>query len=126
MLHTQITHESIAKLMDIFYTKVRYHENLGPIFNAKITESDECWEAHKEHIGRFWRQMLLGEMVFDGQPLKKHLELPPFPREFFNDWLKLFEDSLHKVYEPAIAQDILARAMGIAQRVQMMIYEMPH
>ena len=53
MLHTQITHESIAKLMDIFYTKVRYHENLGPIFNAKITESDECWEAHKEHIGRF-------------------------------------------------------------------------
>lgn len=123
-LENQITKENIMKLMDIFYTKIRKDEHLADIFNAKVGYEDEQWEHHKEKIGRFWRQMLLGEDVFEGQPLKKHLDLPHFPREFFEIWLKLFDDSLKMVYEKEVAQDILMRAQMIAQRFQVAIYDM--
>lgn len=124
--YNTITHQSIKELMDIFYAKVRNDENLGPIFKAQIGDEDSRWETHKEHIGKFWKQMLLGEMGFEGQPMKKHLELPPFPRERFNDWLTLFEDSLNKVHTKEVAQEILLKAKAIAQRFQQMLYEVPH
>lgn len=123
--HNTITHKSIKELMDIFYAKVRHNENLGPIFKAQIGNEDSRWEAHKEHIGKFWQQMLLGEMSFDGQPMKKHLELPPFPRERFGDWLTLFEDSLNQVHTKEVAQEILSKAQAIAQKFQQMLYEVP-
>ncbi|MGI0438917.1 group III truncated hemoglobin [Helicobacter himalayensis] len=123
---SEITHDSIAKLMDIFYEKVRKDANLAPIFNAKIGESDSKWQHHKKHIGNFWKQMLLGESTFNGQPLKKHLELPPFPRERFDDWLALFEESLHQVYDEPTSAHILEVVRGIAGRFQMMIYDMPY
>ncbi|WP_104696793.1 MULTISPECIES: group III truncated hemoglobin [unclassified Helicobacter] len=123
-LEKQITQENIARLMDIFYTKIRKNEHLADIFNSKIGYEDEQWEHHKEKIGRFWRQMLLGENVFEGQPLKKHLDLPPFPREFFGVWLELFEESLKMIYEEEVAQEFLIRAQMIAQRFQVAIYDM--
>lgn len=77
-----INQESIAKLMEIFYEKVRKDKDLGPIFNNAIGTSDEEWKEHKAKIGNFWAGMLLGEGDYNGQPLKKHLDLPPFPQEF--------------------------------------------
>lgn len=43
-----INQESIAKLMEIFYEKVRKDKDLGPIFNNAIGTSDEEWKEHKE------------------------------------------------------------------------------
>lgn len=123
-LEKEINQENIAKLMDIFYAKVRKDPQLSTVFIPAVGEDNESWEKHKEKIGRFWRQMLLGEPVFDGQPLKKHLELPPFPREFFATWLQLFEDSLKMIYEENVALSILMRAQMIAQRFQVAIYDM--
>lgn len=119
-----INHENIQKLMDVFYAKVRKDPQLSTVFLPAVGEDNESWEKHKEKIGRFWRQMLLGEPVFDGQPLKKHIELPPFPREFFATWLNLFSASLHQIYEPEVAEAILHKATMIAQRFQVAIYEM--
>ncbi|CAM2897850.1 group III truncated hemoglobin [Helicobacter burdigaliensis] len=123
-MHTTITKESIKELMDIFYAKIRMDKSgVGDIFNKKIGTSDAEWEAHKEKIGNFWQGMLLGEGDYSGQPLKAHLDLPPFPREFFATWLGLFEESLLKVYTQEIALSILQRAQMIANRFQYMLYE---
>ena len=70
--------------------------------------------------------MLLGSGDYFGQPMRTHLELPPFPREFFNTWLGLFEESLNKVFEENIVNIILDRARMIANRFQYMLYESRH
>lgn len=120
--------ESIHKLMDVFYSKVRADKNgLGDVFNNKIGTSDEEWNNHKLKIASFWEGMLLGSGDYNGQPLKAHLDLPPFPRELFNVWLGLFKESLESVYEKweDIAL-ILERAQMIAKRFQHMLYDNPH
>lgn len=128
MAFSQINEDSIALLMDIFYGKIRADkQGLGDIFNNTIGRDDEKWKAHKAKIARFWESMLLGASNYSGQPMKAHLDLPPFPREFFNIWLGLFEESLKEVYDNQTCIDtILARAFGIAQRFQFMLYESGH
>ena len=123
---SQITPENIQKLMDLFYGKIRNHRELGEIFNRAIGTSDEEWEKHKKKIGNFWMGMRLGEGNYQGNPMKAHLELPPFPRELFSTWLGLFEESLNKIFSQNDAQIILQKAQIIAQRFQYMLYEVKH
>lgn len=123
---SQITPENIQKLMDLFYGKIRYHRELGEIFNNAIGTSDEEWEAHKKKIGNFWLGMLLGEGDYQGNPMKAHIELPPFPRELFSTWLALFEECLNKIFDQKDTQFILQKAQMIAQRFQYMLYEVKH
>lgn len=126
-MFTQITEESIDKLMDIFYTKVRMDKRgLGEVFIKAIGEQDDVWVKHKAKIARFWKSMLLNIPGYEGQPLKTHLDLPPFPRELFSVWLGLFEESLAQVYAPEPAALILERARMIAGRFQTMLYDYGH
>lgn len=115
--------ESIAELMEIFYEKIRRDKDLGDIFNTAIGTSEEEWDAHKKKIGNFWAGMLLGEGDYNGQPLKKHLELPPFPQEFFDVWLGLFEKSLDSLYNEEMKEVILQRANMIASHFKNMLYK---
>lgn len=125
MKFEEINVDSIHRLMDVFYAKVRLDKNgLGDIFNSKIGTSDELWDAHKLKIANFWQGMLLNIGDYNGQPLKAHLDLPPFPRELFNVWLGLFEESLGIVYEKEEHIIlILQRAESIASRFQYMLYD---
>ncbi|EPZ0226697.1 truncated hemoglobin Ctb, partial [Campylobacter coli] len=54
MKYETINQESIAKLMELFYDKIRKDKDLGPIFNNAIGTSDEAWKEHKAKIGNFW------------------------------------------------------------------------
>ncbi len=126
MKYDHINQEGINKLMDIFYAKVRKDSHLGPIFNGKIGDDDAHWEEHKKKIASFWAGMFLDDSSYHGAPLKAHLDLPPFPREFFGIWLELFSESCFSVFEQAPAQMILERAQSIAKRFQTMLYEFPH
>ena len=123
---SQITQEKIQKLMDVFYARIRVHKELGEIFNRAIGTSDEQWEAHKKKIGNFWMGMLLGEGDYQGNPMKAHIELPPFPRELFSAWLGLFEECLHQIFDQKDTDFILQKAQVIAQRFQYMLYEVRH
>ncbi|MDD6054929.1 MAG: group III truncated hemoglobin [Helicobacter sp.] len=119
--------DGINTLMDIFYAKIRVDKSgLGEVFNNAIGVSDEVWEAHKKKIANFWQGMLLGLGDYSGQPLKVHLELPPFPREFFEIWLELFDNSLRQVFCESVALEILQKAQMIAKRFSIMIYDLPH
>lgn len=122
-----ICKEGIDRLMDIFYAKIRVDKNgVGEIFNNAVGVSDEEWNRHKRKIANFWQGMLLGEGDYSGAPLKAHLDLPSFPREYFKIWLDLFDESLKQVFSDAIASEILQRAQMIAQRFQFMLYESKH
>ena len=122
-LYEQICDEGIDLLMDIFYAKIRADKNgVGDIFNNKIGTSDEKWEVHKKKIGEFWRGMLLGTGSFQGNPMKAHMELPRFPKEYFDIWLGLFEESLNQVFDPEPANAVLQRARAISMGFQSVLY----
>lgn len=124
MKHNEINMDGINALMEIFYEKIRADKSgLGEIFNARIGTDEPSWDKHKAKIASFWQGMLLGSGDYNGQPMKAHLELPPFKRKLFGAWLGLFEESLNIVFEPQIAEDILNKARGIAQRFEYMIFE---
>ena len=124
MKYDEINMDAINALMEIFYEKIRADKNgLGDIFNGKIGTDEPSWDKHKRKIASFWQGMLLGSGDYNGQPMKAHIDLPPFKRELFAVWLGLFEDSLNIVFTPQIAEDILNKARGIAQRFEYMIFE---
>lgn len=122
MKRDTIDKAGIDELMELFYEQIRRHKELGAIFNAKVGTSDEKWTAHKAKISNFWQGMLLGEGDYDGQPMRAHLELPPFPQELFGEWLRLFEASLDKVFTEANKGIILQKAQMIAQNFQRVLY----
>lgn len=124
----EINNESIDKLMEVFYEKIRKDKNgLGDIFNKIIGTDNQSWVHHKAKIATFWRSILLGDKEYQGFPLKVHLELEPFKRELFNVWLELFSASLDEVFESSLHKEkILERANMIASRFQKMLYEFPH
>ncbi|PAF46603.1 hypothetical protein BKH41_08850 [Helicobacter sp. 12S02232-10] len=127
MKYKQINTESIDKLMDIFYAKIRIdNTGLGALFNSRVGVSDEEWKAHKIKIANFWYGMLLGTGDYKGQPMKVHIDLPPFPRNFFTRWLELFDASLESIFEPDPKMQIMKRAEMIAQRFQFMIFDSGH
>lgn len=123
MIYSDINKESIDKLMNIFYDKIKSDNNLGPIFKSKIGESKEAWDKHKDKISNFWQGQILGEGNYRGQPMKTHIELPPFPQEFFNIWLDLFSQSLNLVFDDNCKDVFLKRAQMIANSFQNMIYK---
>ncbi len=128
MQFQQIDTQSIDALMDVFYAKVRNDKTgLGDIFNTRIGTGEEEWSAHKKKIANFWQGMLLQSGDYNGQPMKAHLDLPPFPREFFNTWLGLFSESLALVFaREEDRANVYMRAQMIAQRFQFMLYESGH
>ncbi len=124
MKYDSINMDGISALMEIFYEKIRADKSgLGDIFNGKIGTDEESWDKHKAKIASFWQGMLLGQGDYNGQPMKAHIDLPPFKRELFGVWLGLFEESLNIVFAPQIAKEILNKARGIAQRFEYMIFE---
>ena len=123
MRYTELNKEGIQKLMDLFYGKVRKDKDLGPIFNGQIGTDDISWDEHKKKIASFWGGIFLGETEYQGMPIYAHLELPPFPREFFNIWLNYFEESCKNIFEEQAAQQLIQRAHIISQRFQFIMYE---
>lgn len=119
-----ICDEGIDLLMDIFYARIRSDQNgVGDIFNNAVGTSDEKWSHHKKKIGEFWRGMLLGTGNFRGNPPQAHMALPPFPPEYFDIWLDLFEESLNQVFTEKPAAQILQRAQMIAMGFKTMLYK---
>ena len=122
MKYTEISEESIDKLMNIFYPLVRVEPQLGPIFNGAIGTDDEHWTHHIEKIAGFWKTMLLGKKLYSGVPIFAHKALMPFEIELFDVWLGLFRDCLDKVYEAGPANEYFSFANNIANNFKMVLF----
>jgi hemoglobin len=90
MKFDQITEETIKILIDTFYHKVRNDQVLGPIFANGIGVTDAEWALHLERMYDFWSSVMLASSKYQGNPMKKHKDLPPFKEELFDRWLTSF------------------------------------
>ena len=123
MKFNEINSESIEKLMDVFYARIRTHKELGPIFNGSVGIDDDSWERHKEKIAKFWKTMLLNERLYMGNPVQPHINLLPFDIKLFDVWLGLFKECLDQIFEEKPAEDFYGVASNIAKNFKAVLFQ---
>ena len=88
-----VTADQISRVVQTFYAAVRRHEVLGPVFAGHVTD----WPAHEERIASFWRNAILYERGYDGNPMQVHRRAGDVKPAHFDDWLMLFDATLIRV-----------------------------
>lgn len=122
MKFNEINSESIEKLMDVFYARIRTHKELGPIFNGSVGIDDDSWERHKEKIAKFWKTMLLNEKLYMANPLQPHINLMPFDIKMFDLWLDLFKECLDELFEQEASDKYYEVACNIAKNFKAVLF----
>ncbi|HNV30948.1 MAG TPA: group III truncated hemoglobin [Cyclobacteriaceae bacterium] len=105
------TRSEIKILVDKFYEKVNQDSLLAPVF-AHVD-----WPHHLPIMYNFWASMLLGEQSYQGNPFQKHVPLP-LKADHFDQWLKLFGETVDENFEGDRAQEVKERARSIARVFQ--------
>ena len=109
----------VSTLVDTFYTRVRAHPVLGPVFEAAITD----WTPHLETMKDFWSSVALGTGRYSGRPVPAHAKHRHIQQVHFNLWLALFEQTLRDTAAtPEATAFFLERANRIAQSLQYALF----
>ncbi len=87
-----VSAEEISHVVGVFYARIRAHEVLGPVFAAHIAA--DGWPAHEAKIAAFWRNAILLEKGYSGNPMRVHVSTPDVKAEHFPLWLGLFAEVL--------------------------------
>lgn len=113
----KITHENIRTLVMSFYAKIINDDIVGPFFIAKLGEDihSEVWQTHLETIVGFWTSLAFGKPRYNGNLFLPHTQLGQLKRETFEQWLKLFAETLDEVYVKRIAENFKERSRLIAR-----------
>lgn len=109
-----ITAEDIALVVTEFYAAIREHPGLGPVFANHVTD----WPAHEAKIAGFWRNAILYERSYDGNPLEVHRRAGDVRPGMFEPWLGLFDATLKRNLpsEKAAQWSALAHRIGRSLR----------
>lgn len=112
----------ISTLVETFYTRVRAHPLLGPVFERAITD----WPPHLATMKAFWASVALNAGLYSGKPVPahaKHREIAPW---HFDIWLGLFELTLRDTAPtPGAAAYFMERAERIGQSLQLAMFGYP-
>lgn len=124
MQESQITEETIRRLVDEFYAKIRADARLGPIFDQAIGNSLEAWKPHLRKMYDFWSSIMLASGRYHGNPFQKHLMLPPFDSVLFDRWLALFEETAREIHTQDAADRYVEKSRRIAESLKFGLYSM--
>ena len=114
-----VTPDQIDTQVAAFYAAVRGHPVLGPVFAGHVTD----WPAHEAKIGRFWRNAILREGVYDGSPMMAHRQAGDVRAEHFPVWLDLFDETLRRTLPEDAAQAWSHMAHRIGRALRMGVEE---
>ena len=99
--------KDVIVLVNQFYYQVRTDELIGPIFNAKIGDSN--WPAHLSKMHGFWNTVLFGAVEYRGNPFSHHVRLG-IKKEHFDRWISLFEKTVRDLFSGEKANEAILRA----------------
>ena len=105
-----VTPEQIDAVVADFYAFVREHPGLGPVFARHVTD----WPTHEAKIARFWRNAILFEKGYDGNPLAVHRAAGNVRPGMFDPWLGLFDMVLRRNLPPETPGPSLLTGSGAA------------
>jgi hemoglobin len=117
---SDVTEESIARLIDRFYSAVRRDPVLGPVFEDGIEESE--WPEHLETMRRFWSSIMLTSGRYSGNPVQVHRAVQGLERPMFERWLALFETAAAELFTPEPARLFGDKARRIASSLQLALF----
>lgn len=106
--------EDIEFLVDEFYRKVKKDEIIGYIFNEVINFS---WDVHIPIMVNFWDSILFDKGTYKGNVMMQHIELnkkSPLKPEHFEQWKKLFFETLDENFEGEKVEEAKKRADSMA------------
>ena len=109
-----ITEAQISSLVDHFYARVRADDEIGPIFNAIVSD----WPHHLATLKDFWSTVLLTTGRYKGDPMMTHLQLPLDPAHF-SRWLALFAETAREHFPAPAAALVIAKSQRIAENFQL-------
>ena len=101
----------IELLVNTFYEKVNKNKGLSPMF------AEVHWETHLPVMYDFWENTLFFTGSYDGNPMKIHQDLHrriPFTEAHFQQWIKLFYETIDELFEGVIAETARQRALSIS------------
>ncbi len=108
-----VTASQIDTVVARFYSRIRLHPVLSPVFFASIPDETARWVTHEEKIARFWRNAILFERGYSGNPQHMHSMRPMIKPEHFELWLGLFDEVLVE----SLPEDIAASWSALAHRI---------
>jgi hemoglobin len=115
LVSDSVSEEQIAALVDIFYSRVRQDEMLGPVFERVV---GDAWEPHLEKMCAFWSSLVLASGRYKGNPMMAHLRLQPrIGIHHFERWLSLWRQTTAELFPPNVAANFVWRAENMAERV---------
>ncbi len=106
-----VSEAQIDRVVSQFYTHVRAHPVLGPVFAGHVAD----WPVHEAKIERFWRNALLLERCYDGNPMQVHRAAGDVKAQHFPVWLTMFDAVLAQELPQHLAQAWSALAHRIGQ-----------
>lgn len=106
-----VSEEYISLLVDTFYDRIRMHEVLGPVFDAKVHD----WSTHLAKMKAFWEGVALRTTGYQGKLMEVHAGVEQARSWMVPQWLELFEQTLRDTAPNEIVVEHflhLARNMG--------------
>ena len=111
----------IELLMNSFYDKVKLNPVIGHFFSEVIPVN---WEKHLPIMYDFWENIVFASGTYSGNPMVAHKKLHglhAFSKSDFEEWLKVFKQTVDELFEGEKAELIKQRAQSIATVMQLKI-----
>jgi hemoglobin len=107
-----ITEESLKRLVDSFYDRVRRDPLIGPVFNAAIAD----WPDHLAKLQAFWSSVMLTSGRYKGRPLPAHIKhADSISSESFERWLAIWRETTSEYFDAQSASALQDKAGRIAE-----------
>lgn len=111
-----ITEESLRRLVDRFYGKVRQDDLIGPVFNRAIAD----WPEHLEKLQAFWSSVMLTSGRYKGRPLPAHIRhADAISPASFARWLAIWRETTGELLDLDSAAALQEKAGRIAESLSL-------
>lgn len=113
--------EDIAVLVNAFYDKVKENPVIGHFFKDVVNVN---WETHLPKMYDFWEGIVFGAAGYSGNPINTHKHvhtLHAFAKSDFEEWVRLFHQTVNELFAGEKAELIKQRATSIATVMQLKV-----
>ena len=119
---SHVSEDSIRRLVDGFYAKVRRDRELAPIFLRAIPGD---WQPHLNKMYDFWSSVMLTTGRYKGNPVIKHQVLPGMKISLFERWLALFNETCDELFDAVVSDAFRGKAARIAESLKLASFYRP-
>jgi hemoglobin len=119
MSNRGIDEDGIRRLVELFYSRAREDEMLGPVFNDAVHD----WPEHFDKLAAFWSSITLTTGRYKGNPMIAHLKhVRRVTPAMFDRWLALWHEATAEAMPTAAAEEFRIKAARIAESLKLALF----